>query len=422
MTRRQAQATGISQAAPQPGEPGWGTPYAAICGIQVAGPFTLATLPVVAPLLTAAAGVSPQAIGHAASMQAIGSLLFLAFGKPILDRLGPIRAMQAGTLLGALGVALTATAIWPLVLVAALAIGAGYAPVPPASSNILMRIVPPDRRRTLFSIKQATAPLGMVGASLIVPAGLAVSGDWRTGLLAGAVAVAAVGLVLQPFRCRFDAPELARIRVQPRVGLWRTAIVPFRLLARREVRLLAIVGFCFTMVIGSVGAFAVTYLVTRHQMSAATGAGLYAAMQAASVPARVLAGWFADKIGSGRATLALLSLGSCAVLVALALLPAPADRAWLLAILVCAGLFQAGWNGVLISEIASVVAGHEVSDVTASTSAVMFLGYAIGPTLFAAVVATTGDYAWAFAAYGALPLVNIAVLLSLSRRGALERP
>ena len=394
---------------------GWGLPFAAMCVIQVAGPFTLASLPVTAPLLTAAAGVPPQSIGLAASLQAIGSLVFLAFGKPILDRLGPVRAMQVGTLVGALGVALAATAVWPLVLLAALAIGAGYGPVPPASSSILMRVVPIDRRRTLFSLKQAMAPIGSMAASLIVPVGLLLAGHWRAGLLAGAVTIAMFALLLQPIRERLDTPAIAFARSRPASTLWRTAIAPFRMLARRPVLLLGLVGFCFTTVLGSVGAFAVTWLVTEHGLSATTAAGLYALMQMCSMPARVFAGWLADAIGSARVTLALLSLGSFAILVAFATLASPAGPRWLTAILCAVGFFQAGWNGVLVSEIASVVAPHEVSDVTAATSALMFFGYAVGPAVFTGLVAITGGYALPFALMAVLPLVCIVVLIGFVR-------
>lgn len=64
--------------------------------MQSVASFMTQTLPVVAPLITASAGLAPERIGNFSSLVAFGTVLFLLLGEPFLARLGPVRMLQAG--------------------------------------------------------------------------------------------------------------------------------------------------------------------------------------------------------------------------------------------------------------------------------------------------------------------------------------
>lgn len=87
--------------------------------------------------------------GRIAGLVGLGTALVLACGAPIIDRMGPIRALQAGALLAALslGVAGTGSAMLLLLLASALGVAAGF--TTPAWIGIALaeavRLAPPDR-------------------------------------------------------------------------------------------------------------------------------------------------------------------------------------------------------------------------------------------------------------------------------------
>ena len=71
--------------------------------VQTANSF-LARMPsILAPDLTRALSVGPEAIGVLSAATMLGSILFLVAGMPLILRVGPIRALQFGLLLGAAG-------------------------------------------------------------------------------------------------------------------------------------------------------------------------------------------------------------------------------------------------------------------------------------------------------------------------------
>jgi hypothetical protein len=96
-------------------------------------------LPVVAPLLTAQAGVGTQAIGVTSALTSAGTVLFPAFGGPLLVRMGSVQVPQAESLLGAASLAIRAIDWWPALLVAPLFLGVGYGPTPPPAQPLQVK-------------------------------------------------------------------------------------------------------------------------------------------------------------------------------------------------------------------------------------------------------------------------------------------
>src|SRR5678816_1366245 len=99
--------------------------------------------------------------------------------------------LQIGTLPAVCGLALAATGWWPLLVIAAIMMGLGYGPSPPAGNRILAATVPARHRSLIFSIKQAGAPLGGALAGVIL-APTAAGWGWQAALAISIGVLAAV--------------------------------------------------------------------------------------------------------------------------------------------------------------------------------------------------------------------------------------
>src|SRR3990167_9218835 len=150
--------------------------------IQAMVSMALLTLPVMAPVVAAALGISSVYVGVYVAIVYVGAMLASLAAGAAVARFGAIRVSQAGLLACALGLALCAVNSVPVIALGALLIGIGYGPVTPASSHLLARTTPARRLSLVFSVKQTGVPLGGVLAGLIVPSLLLVTG-WQGALL-----------------------------------------------------------------------------------------------------------------------------------------------------------------------------------------------------------------------------------------------
>jgi len=143
--------------------------------IQAMVSMALLTLPVMAPVVAAALGVSSAYVGVYIALVYVGAIVASLAAGTAVARFGAIRISQAGLLACALGLALCAVKSVPVIALGALLIGFGYGPVTPASSHLLARTTPARSLSLVFSLKQTGVPLGGVLAGLIVPSLLLVT-------------------------------------------------------------------------------------------------------------------------------------------------------------------------------------------------------------------------------------------------------
>ncbi|WP_426956329.1 MFS transporter [Muricoccus radiodurans] len=380
-------------APPPAARPSWKIALAVTLLMQSVAAFMSQSLPVLAPLLTGSAGLAPEAAGPLLALQTVGSMAFMILGAPILARLGPVRALQAGTALTAFGLATVALGTTGALFVASFLMGVGYGPTNPAGSRILSAASPARHRSLIFSIKQAGAPLGGVLAGLAV-APLAAAAGWPMALvLVTALALVAV-LVIQPARHALDAERDAGRPIGPRHLLGRHNLSrPFTAL-RLHPAMLPLTGLAcsFAVAQGSLQAFVVTWLTTTRDLTLVQAGAVYAAIQTGSVVARVVMGWAADRSGRPALTLVFQALTGAALVAVFALIPAGTDYGVLLAVGAVTGALIAGWNGIYQSEIARLSPPERIAEATAGSTTLTFVGYSMAPVLYAAVVAATGSW------------------------------
>lgn len=149
--------------------PSWVTALVTMVAVQMATAFLSRIPPTLAPALAAERGWSDAVVGYLASMNTLGSILFLALGAPFLRRLGSVRSLQSGLILGVVGLTLLLPPFSAMAAMASLLIGVGYGPSSPAGNDVLHRTASPQRRAMIFSIKQAGVPLGGIIAGLVLP-------------------------------------------------------------------------------------------------------------------------------------------------------------------------------------------------------------------------------------------------------------
>ncbi len=359
---------------------------------QAAAAMLMFAIPVLGPVLTGMLGIAPERIGLLTAASSFGTVWFMTVSRLFLDRFGPIRSLQIGLVVAGLAALSLAVTPWPLILLSALLIGAGYAPNAPASSVILARISTRRQTPLVFSIKQAAVPLGGVVCGLLIPF-LLTHGGLGPALAVLSVAALLVALLLQPLRARFDAAD-------PRAPFGLRALAsPANIVAMAravgsnpELRLLTLTGIAFSVMQSAIFGFLVTHLVGVG-LAYATAGLCFSVMATAGVLGRLVIGWFASASGKPRLVLAALGLSGFLV----ALVAASFSAAWpvwaLLLASGLAGVAAASWNGIYLGEIARAAPEREVGQATAGSTFFVFIGYAVGPAVFGALVTLTGGYA-----------------------------
>jgi len=397
--------------------PVWVLALSATLLVQTAASFMNQCLPVVAPLLTSSAGLAPERIGNLSSLGSVGTVLFLAFGSPVLARLGPVRSLQLGAALSVAALLIAASGLWPALILAALMLGVGYGPTPPAGSSILAATAPVGHRTLIFSIKQAGAPAGGALAGLIVAPVAALFG-WQPALLLTIVAGSLSAAAISPLRDMMDAERDRSRSIHPRAILhYRNLLAPLAAV-RGDGLLISVTALAvsFSLVQGTLFSFSVTYLTQRGLTLESAGLA-YACMQAAGVFARIFLGWLADRTGRPAYNLTAQAYVAGVAVCGYAYMPLDAPFAVIALIATSCGFFGASWNGITMAEIARLSPPDQIAEATAGSTMFTFMGYAAGPSLFAAAVPVFG---WQLPyAVAGLQLIVMAALQTaiLWRRG-----
>lgn len=397
--------------APRAQAPSWRAALATMVAIQMATAFLSRVPPTLAPALAAERGWSDAVVGYLASLNTIGSILFLALGAPLMRRLGSIRSLQAGLTLGILGLLLLLPPSAAAAGCAALLIGLGYGPSSPAGNDILHRTAPAGRRAMIFSIKQAGVPIGGIVAGVALAPIAAVWG-WRLSLIAAGVFVFAVILAAQPMRAALDA---GRARDQP-LSL-QAFLAPANLLSplaaltgSSALFRLAAAGACLAVCQGVWFAYLITFGVSVLGYDLASAGAAFAVMQGGSVVGRIFLGWLADRLGAPRRVLASIGLTSGLTTLAWAFVSPDWSYAAVLALAALAGLTVSSWNGVQLSEVARACPPDRVREASAGATLVIFVGYVVGPAAFATLLALTGRFDLGLALVAAFGFLSFAIM------------
>ncbi|UOD50470.1 MFS transporter [Orrella daihaiensis] len=379
--------------------------------IQALVAMALITLPVVAPVVSDAIGVSTTYVGFYVAIVYVAAMISTIMGGSFVKRWGALRLSQVSLLFTATGLVLCALP-WPAtIVIGALMIGLGYGPVTPASSHLLIKTTPPERMSLVFSIKQTGVPVGGMLAGLLVPS-MEILMGWQAAFVMVALFCVLCALAVSPLRLQLDEDRNPAIRP----SLIKSFVEPIKLvLGQASLRILAAVSFLFAITQLSLTTYLVTFLYEDLGWGLVAAGLALTVSQAAGVGGRILWGWMADNwLGSGFMLIGIAGLlfGGAALVPWLTI---DTPTLWLYLLLMLLGATAIGWNGVYLAEVARQAPSGLAGMATGGTLGFTFLGVLCGPPLFGVAASRLGSYGDAYALL-MIPAFVIAVLLWVSRK------
>lgn len=395
--------------------PGAWTALAITTAVQAMASMALLTVPVMAPALAPALGLSTAWVGGFIALGYLAAMTASLVSGAVVPRFGAIRVSQVALLLCAIGLLLAAIPAWPATALGGFLIGCGYGPITPASSHLLALTTPAHRMSLVFSVKQTGVPLGGMLAGAIVPGALLLLG-WQATLVVVALACLASIALAQPLRRGLDADRQRGLRLQL-AGLF----TPLKMvLASRPLAVLAAVSFLFSAVQVSVTTYLVTYLNETLALSLVAAGAALSVSQLAGVVGRIGWGALADRGPGARGTLMLLS----ALMLVGSLLTAALQGSWSTAVIwgvvAVLGGSAIGWNGVYLAAVARQAPPGQAGVATGGTLLFTFMGVVFGSPAFGALAGASGSYRVAFAALAVPALLALALLIWRARQAARE--
>ncbi len=372
--------------------------------------MALITLPVVAPVVAQATGIASTYVGAYVGLVYLAAMFSSVLGGTAVKRFGAIRLSQGCLMLTATGLILCAVPHPLSMAVGALFIGAGYGPVTPASSHLLIKTTPPERLSLVFSLKQTGVPIGGVLAGLLVPQFELLLGWQWAFLLVGAFCLVCAYSV-KPLRAALDEDRDATVRP----SLIKSLVNPIKLVwSHKALRILAGVSFLFAITQLSLTTYLVTFLFEDLGWALVAAGAALAVTQAAGVGARIVWGWMADNwFGSGYMLMVVAGLLSISA-AAMPFFTPETPHVWLYLVLILLGATAIGWNGVFLAEVARQAPKGQASVATGGTLGFTFFGVLCGPPLFGVAAANLQSYGLSYALL-ILPAALILALLWTSR-------
>jgi MFS family permease len=387
-------------------------PLATTLGVQALVSMSVLTIPVVAPAASADIAIPVAYVGmFVALVYGAGMLSSLGCGE-LIRKLGAIRVSQLCLVLCTLGLFAAAAGTPPFLILSALLMGAGYGPVTPASSHLLARTTPPRMMSLVFSLKQTGVPVGGALAGAVVPL-LVGAADWRRAVVCVGIACAAMAVITQVIRGRFDADR------EPARALGMGSVIrPLRVVTgSADVRRLALCSFVFSSLQLCLVTYLVAYLTGSFGYSLVQAGLMLSLAQTAGIVARVGWGALADRTGRPQRVLAGIALGMAAG----ALATASYDSGWAPSLLglICVvfGATAIGWNGVYLAEVARLAPAGKAAEATGGALFFTYFGVLVTPPAFGIAVEQGLGYPLAFGLL-ALPALAAGVWLIVRSAGA----
>ena len=372
--------------------------------------MAVTVIAVLAPEAAPRIGVDATRIGDYTAIVYLFATLSGAVTGAMVDRFGAIRVCQITMLLAALAMLTFTRGTLTWVLISAVILGCAYGPFNPASAHVLWRLSTPRWRPFVFSLKQTGVPLGGALTGALIPV-LVLWSDWQTaGLAVGAVALVMM-ILLQPLRASIDEVHRRPLKLD-----MKSLLGPVRLaLGNPRLRGYTLTAFAYAGCQLSVMSFMVVFLTRTVNMSLVQAGSVFAFLQIGGFAGRLIWGGIASRLGSPRIVLVIIGAITATSLVVTPFMNATWPLLAVISLAIVLGASSLGWNGVMLSEVATHAPEGRAVEATAGMQVVMFGGITVFPPIFGFLVMHTQSFTAAFVAVAVLAIGGALLMASLPR-------
>ena len=372
--------------------------------------MAVTVIAVLAPEAAPRIGVDATRIGDYTAIVYLFATLSGAVTGAMVDRFGAIRVCQITMLLAALAMLTFTRGTLTWVLISAVILGCAYGPFNPASAHVLWRLSTPRWRPFVFSLKQTGVPLGGALTGALIPV-LVLWSDWQTaGLAVGAVALVMM-ILLQPLRGGIDEVHRRPLKLD-----MKSLLGPVQLaLGNPRLRGYTLTAFAYAGCQLSVMSFMVVFLTRSVNMSLVQAGSVFAFLQIGGFAGRLIWGGIASRLGSPRIVLVIIGAITAISLVVTPFMNASWPLLAVISLAIVLGASSLGWNGVMLSEVATHAPEGRAVEATAGMQVVMFGGITVFPPIFGFLVMHTQSFTAAFVAVAVLAIGGALLMASLPR-------
>jgi predicted MFS family arabinose efflux permease len=224
-------------------------------------------------------------------------------------------------------------------------------------------------------------------------------------------------LAVQPVRDQLDGERDSHQPLNLRIFLAPSNVLaPFRTLVQTPRLLpMSFIAFCNSIGQSVLFAYLITYMVSDLHYALRTAGTVFAVLQVSGIVGRLALGWLTDRLDASNGILRISSLTSALTIACLAFSASdwPVWAFFLIASV--GGIACCSWAGICLAEVARAAPRHQVSEATSGVTLIYYIGYVIGPLVFAALLSLSGSYR--------IDLLIVATLTALGALGsAAQKP
>lgn len=394
------------------------TRWAAVAAVMAAGlaiALNVGKVPVALPALRAEFGLTLVQAGWISSMLTTVALVLAATVGMWVGRLGALRMVLAGLVIGALAsLAALAASDYAALLAARLAEGLGFMIVAVACPALVTAATAGADRRFALGMWSAYMPAGASLAMASAPWLLPRTG-WHGMWVGTALALLLAAAALWTLRARFDATARPGHAVAADGGSGGSFLGPVRAaLAQPLPWLLALAFGMWATQHFALIVWMPTYLLEERGLTPGPVALLTGGMLVACVPGNLLGGWLVQQgVRRGRMiALAQLLTGLQAVGYSTEALPDALRYALAVGVSFTGGVIPAA---VMASSTVLARTPQQIGTLQGLFMQGAQIGQFLGTPLVAAVVAASGRWSHALAVSGSAALIGVALGLAAQR-------
>jgi MFS family permease len=355
--------------------------------------------------------VSRTLVGVTVTAVMLGYTGFLFLTGAAVDGYGERPVMLSGLVVlagGMVGVAVAPS--YPVLLLALLVVGAGYASAMPSTNRAIIAVAPEGRRNLAMNVKQVGVTAGSGLSALLVTWLAATRFDWQAGfVVAGGLALVVGAAFARGYRGTSGSGSLSAPDVRG-------------LLDIGGYRILVAAGVFFGAVAFATTGYVVLYVTESIGLAAGFAGLALALVQVGGSASRLVGGAVADRLPHPAVQAsAIVMVGQMVVAVGMyAAILAVESRLATAVAFGLLGFFVLGFPGIYYACLTAVVPNDSVGAATAGGQTAINAGALLAPPLFGFVVDTT-SYAVAWLGVAACAVVA-AVLVGPLALGRVTAP